>query len=249
MINTIVAAVQFKPTLLDVRSNIQTALELTLEAAAKGARIIVLPELALSGFVLNSDREAFDVCQERSGYQTQAFIPVAARYGCHIVLGYVELCDGKLYNSAVTIGPTGFVANAQKHNLHGSDWNWATPSELMHTVSITEAGRLGVLVCRDVNNNYRESYKFYRPENRFYRKGDADVIALCTNWGNGYSYPDSSWVELAESTGANVIVSNRIGKERDMSYKGGSCIITRECKVWTNGSSFDSPAVVGGLIT
>ena len=63
-----------------------------------------------------------------------------------------------------------------------------------------------------------------------------------------YFNPDNSWVELAEETSANVIVSNRVGKERDMKYKGGSCIIDRNKKVYTYGSNFDEVAVVGGLI-
>lgn len=245
---SIVSAIQFQPTLLDVKANIVKAQMLTHEAAIKGARIIVLPELALSGFTLRNSREAFDACQDRHGYQTEAFTPIAQRFNCHVVLGYVELCDGKLYNSAVTIGPNGVVANSQKHNLYGNDNIWATPSEIMPSVAMTPQGRLGVLICRDISNNYRESYKFYQPEHKFYHKGSVDVVALLTNWGNGYSYPDSSWVELAESLNTNVIVSNRVGKERDLVYKGGSVIITRERKLWTNGSNFDGDCVVGGVI-
>jgi predicted amidohydrolase len=69
-----------------------------------------------------------------------------------------------------------------------------------------------------------------------------------TNWGEGFGYPDSSWVELCEQTGSNVIVSNRIGKERDLKFKGGSCVIDRNRKIWTHGSSFTEAAVVGGIV-
>ncbi len=248
MVNTVVSAVQFSPKLLDVRENITTALRLVHEAASKGARVIVLPELAMSGFALASKREAFDVCQQRDGFQTQAFIPMARAYGCHIVLGYVEVLENNLFNSAVTIGPHGVVANAQKHNLYGNDFHWSTPSEMMPTVAITEAGRLGVLVCRDASNNYRESYKFHNPDYKFYRKGSIDTISLVTNWGAGYAYPESNWIELAESTGANVIVSNRVGKERDLRFKGGSVVIDRNRKLWTYGSSFTEECVVGGMV-
>ena len=112
----------------------------------------------------------------------------------------------------------------------------------------TPHGRLGVLICRDASNNFRESYKFYKAKHKFYPRGSVDSIALLTNWGSGYGYPDSSWVELGEETGANIIVSNRLGKERDMNFKGGSCVIDRNRKIWTNGSSFTEAAVVGGVI-
>jgi len=246
--NCIVAAVQFDPKLLDVHKNLATSKQLVFEAAAKGARIIVLPELCTSGYVLRSKEEAASVCQEKNGYQTEAFIPLAKKFNCHIVFGYVELCEGKLYNSAAIVGPNGLVGNSQKHNHWGSDALWAESAETLTPVVITPVGRLGALVCRDVMNNYRESYKFYKPEQRFYKKGSVDTIALLTNWGSDYGYPDNSWVELAEETSANVIVANRVGKERDMKYKGGSCIIDRNKKVWTNGSSFNEAAVVGGLV-
>jgi predicted amidohydrolase len=132
--------------------------------------------------------------------------------------------------------------------LWGSDNLWAQPSEALHPVINTPYGRLGVLICRDVSNKYRESYKFYKPNQKFYSKGSVDTIALLTNWGSGYGYPDSSWVELHEQTNSNVIVSNRIGKDKDLSFKGGSCVIDRNRKIWTNGSSFNDPAVVGGVV-
>lgn len=248
MDSCVVSAVQFAPKLLDVHKNLAVAKQLTFEAAAKGARIIVLPELCTSGYVLQSREEAASVCQERDGYQTEAFIPLARKFNCHIVFGYVELHEGNLYNSAAIVGPSGLVGNSQKHNHWGSDALWATQSESLAPVVTTPIGRLGVLVCRDAMNNYRESYKFYKPEQRFYKKGSVDTIALLTNWGSDYGYPDNCWVELSEETGANVIVSNRVGKERDMKYKGGSCIIDRNRKVWTNGSSFNEAAVVGGVI-
>ena len=244
----IVAAVQYEPKLLDVRNNLATALQLTFEAAAKGARLIVLPELAIGGAVLRSQREAMQVAQERDGYQSAAFMPLAKQFNCHIVFGYTELYEGKLYNSAAIISPNGLQGNCQKHNLYGSDNMWAQPSEVPPPVIITPAGRLGVLICRDVSNKFRESYVFNQPGQKFYRKNSVDTIALLTNWGSAYGYPDSSWVELVEETRANVIVSNRTGKERDMSYKGGSCIIDRDRRIWTHGSSFTESAVVGGIV-
>lgn len=244
----VVAAVQFEPKLGDVRGNLAVALELAFEAAAKGARLIVLPELCIGGYVLESPREAIAVAQERDGYQTQAFTDITRRFGCHVVFGYTELFEGNLFNSAAVVGPEGLCAHAQKHNLYGSDNLWAQPSEAPAPVVVTAAGRLGVLVCRDVCNKYRESYTFYNPSQKFYRRGDVDTIALLTNWGAAYGYPDSAWVELVEDTRANLVVSNRVGKERDMSYKGGSCVIDRDRRIWTHGSSFTETAIVGGVV-
>lgn len=244
----IVAAVQFAPKLFDVQKNLAVATQLTFEAAAKGAKIIVLPELCTGGCVFRTKAEAASVSQTRNGYQTETFIPLTQKFNCYIVFGYVELYENKLYNSAVIVGPSGLVGNSQKHNLWGSDALWAEQAESLLPTVITPFGRLGVLICRDVMNNYRETYKFHKSEQRFYKNGSIDTIALLTNWGSGYGYPDNTWIELAEETNANVIVSNRFGKERDMKYKGGSCIIDREHNIWTHGLSFNKQSVVGGVV-
>lgn len=244
----IVAAVQFKPQILDVEANLKTAQQMAFEAAGKGAVLIVLPELCTSGYVLENKREAADCAQHKDGYQTEAFTPIARRFNSHIVFGYVELHEGKLYNSAAVVGPTGLIANARKKNLWGSDNLWAESAEDMSPVVLTRAGRTGVLVCRDAMNNFRDSYRFYKPAHRFYKRGSVDTIALLTAWGSDYGYPDSSWVELAEETDSNVVVSNRVGDERDLKFKGGACIVDRNKKVWTHGSSFTEAAVVGGCV-
>jgi Predicted amidohydrolase len=241
---TIVAAIQTEPVILDVRKNLAEATQMCFEAAWKGARVIVLPELCTSGFVLRSVREAADCAQEKNGYQTEAFVPIARKFNCHIVFGYVETENGNLYNSAAVVGPTGLEANIRKRNRFGADNVWASKYESVHPVVITGAGRLGVLICSDVSNQPRMG----RHDERFYRKGSIDTIALPVSWGGSdYAYPDSSWMDLAESVDVNVIVANRVGQERDMNFKGGSVIVSRDLHPWTHGSSFGGPAVVGGL--
>lgn len=244
----IVAAIQFEPELFNVQKNLSKAYQLSFEAASKGAKLVVLPELCTSGYVIRDINEAADVAQTSDGYQTKVFCEIAQKFDCYLVFGYVELCDGNFYNSAAVVGPMGLVSNFRKRNLYGSDYLWCTKSDQVPITVLTPAGRTGVLICRDSLNSYRESSPHHKPGQKFYKKGDVDTIALLTNWGDSYGYPDSSWMDLSESTGANVIVSNRIGSERDMKYKGGCCIIDRKQKVYTYGSNFTDDAVVGGLV-
>lgn len=244
----VVAAVQFEPRARRVDENLSLAQQLAFEAAMKGARLIVLPELCTSGYDLAGPRDAMACAQTSDGYQTQAFIPIAQRFNCHIAFGYVELNEGKLYNSAAIVGPMGLKANAQKHNLWGIDFLWATPSESIPPVVVTNEGRFGALICADAKNNYRETYSHANDKHRYYHRGSVDIIALLTNWGGEVGYPHSEWIGLAEGTGANVIVANRIGNEGGLSFMGGSCIVDRSLKVWTNGTNFKDTAVVGGII-
>lgn len=244
----IVAAVQFAPVLHDVFKNVKTAQQMAFEACAKGASVVVLPELCLSGYVLESKREAADCAQTKNGYQTESLAKIAQKFNAHVVFGYVEAADGNLYNSAAVVGPSGLEANVRKHNLWGPDFRWASMDESLHPVVVTRAGRLGTLICRDVMNNYRDTYKFYNPSHRFYKKGSVDTVALLTNWGADFGFPDASWMELSEETGSNIIVSNRIGEERDLKFKGGSVVIDRKGNLYTYGSSYTDMCVVGGTV-
>lgn len=248
MNTTVVAAIQYRPKLHDPIRNVAVAQQLAFEAANKGARVVVLPELCMSGNKIMSVGEATDSAQSRDGYQTSAMHVVSQKTGTIIVFGYIELRGGLFYNSAAVVGPAGLLANAQKHNLTGTDNMWAQPSIAEHPVVLTPAGMLGVLICRDVMNTDRRSRRG-STDALYYSRGSVDTIALLTNWGGPeYAYPDSAWVDLSEEVNANVIVSNRVGKEGDLTFKGGSCIITKTREIYTHGSSFTHAAIVGGTI-
>jgi len=246
---SIVAACQFAPKLFEVDNNVAVAQQMTFEAFAKGARVVVLPECCTSGYSFQNEQEAAKCAQSRDGWQTQSFVQLCKSFNSHVVFGYVELHEGKLYNSAAIVGPKGLEGNSQKHNRFGSDALWATPSEAMFPIVLSAAGRLGCVICKDVRNNYRDSYVHYDPDHKFYRKGDVDTIALPVNWAQNFSFPGDAWLDLQESTAANVIVANRFGKERDTKFKGGSCVISRDGTVYTNGNEFDAPCIVGGVAT
>lgn len=238
----LVTSIQFAPLPHQPKKNLAKATQLVHEAAIKGAKIIVLPELCMSGRNLNTIREACNVAQEKNGYQTKALHEIALANNCFIVFGFVELCEGKLHNSAGIIGPAGLVGIGRKHNLDGNDYLWADMAENLHPIVPTPWGRIGILIGRDIINEERASQPF-RVKQPFYRKGSLDVLCLLSNSSSDVGYPASPWMELCEGLGTNVIVSNELGLD-----KGGSCIIDREQNVHTFGSSFAETAVVGGYI-
>ena len=243
----IVAAIQFSPGSLQIEENLCAAQALAFEAASKGARIITFPELCLCEDDITDRRMASEYSQCIDGYQTEMFLPICEKFNCHVVFGYVELHDNKLYNSAVIVGPSGAVGNTRKHNLHGTDYFWADQcDDLMPTVLTTE-GRLGVLLSRDAKNCYRKSYKHYNEDNRFYQKNCVDIIALLTCCDDT-THPSSEWMELAESVATNVIVANTIGEKAGVRVGGGSCVISRDLNVWTHGARFIGSTIVGGVL-
>lgn len=243
------AAIQMSPTVGDVKSNIEKATELTLEAARKHARIIVLPELCTSGHTLRSHDEAMLCAQRVNGVQTQIFSKIAKSFNAYIAFGYVERRGDALFNSQCLVANDGdIVANYAKYNLWGSDFMWATPGVDFPPIVKTKLCSIGLLVCRDIINHQRQSSDDYDAQLRFYRPNSVDVVALSSNWGDGFGFPDVTWMEFVESVKCNLIVSNRHGDDRDMDFKGASAVIDRRMRVHTNGLVFNDDCVVGGVI-
>jgi hypothetical protein len=235
----IVAAVQFMPVARDVRKNIAIASQLAFEAGTKGARIIVLPELSMSGRNLRSSREAADCAQAVGGYQSESLGEIAQRFKCVIVHGYVEAHRGLFYSSAAIIGPSGaVVGNVRKRSLWGQDHIWAASGDDIAPmpVIVTQFGRIGVLLGDDVRNASSR-------DGQLYRMGSLDITCAMTDVVLEHGWPDGEWMKLAGSIRSNVIVVNSPGRNR-----GGSCIIDRKLKPWTHGTSFSETAVVGGMV-
>ncbi len=107
----LVAAVQFEPTLNDKRGNVDRLLPLVTEAAEAGARVIVTPEMATTGYCWYDRREIADLVEPIPGPTTEVFGEIARQYGCYIVVGMPEVnsATGIYYNSAALVGPDGLV--------------------------------------------------------------------------------------------------------------------------------------------
>ena len=104
-----VAAVQMQPELLDLAGNLARVIDHTHRAAAREARLVVFPEIALSGYVVTPD-EADALAQPVPGPATQAVAQACAEDDIHVVLGMLERdADGTLFNTAVLLGPSGIA--------------------------------------------------------------------------------------------------------------------------------------------
>lgn len=237
------AVIQFAPKVDALQENLSTAIQLTFEALSRGARVVVLPELCLSGRDLMSPREAAVFAQEQNGYQTEKFVDLARKYSSFIAFGYVELAEGTLFNSVVLVGPFGPVANYRKKTLDGSDFLWATRGDNIAPIAHTQYGRIGLLIGDDVSNRIKLRAGTRYVERQLYSHGSVDILCACTSVkGDKNDLPDESWVKLVEDVDCNVVVSNLYA------HGGGSCVIDRNMHVWLSDDSFENYSVVGGIL-
>ncbi len=155
MPDSLLAVVQFAPG-VDEAANVRRIGELVAEAAARGARLVLLPEYA-AYFIDPFDGSLAEHAQPLEGPFVQALAALAAQHGVHVVAGMVERADGgrRVHNTVVAVDGTGLVARYRKLHLYDafgqreSDWIAAGQLEPPQTF---EAGgiRFGMMTCYDL---------------------------------------------------------------------------------------------------
>jgi nitrilase len=165
---TRIAIVQKPPVLLDLAASLGRAVESLAEAAAAGARLVVLPEAYLPGYPswvwrLRPGRDmklaaeiharlrenAVDV----AGGALAPLCEAAARHELTVICGLNEIdsafSGSTLFNTVVTIGPDGSILNKHRKlmptNPERMVWGWGDASGLK--VVSTPAGRVATLIC------------------------------------------------------------------------------------------------------
>src|SRR5205814_2189402 len=101
-----IACIQMEPIVGAKQANVVKSLEWIGQAALNGARLIVLPELANSGYVVRDRAEAFELAEEvPTGETSTAWVDAARHHDVYIVAGIAERAGTTLYNSAILLGP------------------------------------------------------------------------------------------------------------------------------------------------
>ncbi|MDR1242129.1 MAG: nitrilase family protein [Deltaproteobacteria bacterium] len=219
-----VAAVQTNPVFGEKTLNLCASLQRVEEAAAQGAALIVLPELCNTGYAFSSREEAFALAESVPGGEAvRAWAEAARRLGVHIAAGIAEREGADLYNSAVLIGPEGYIGTFRKLHLWDEEKLYFEAGNLGMPVFHTPIGRIGLLICFDVW--FPELY-------RLAAMRGADIICACANWLPMKSQPENFLtmgnilaMGNAHCNGLNIICSARCGVERGISFVGNSIIV------------------------
>ncbi len=212
-----VAAIQFEPAFSAKDRNLGRLLALTREAAMNGARLIVTPEMATTGYCFASRAEIAPLVEPIPGPATARFGQIASEHDCLIVVGMpeVEPATGIYYNSAALIGPDGVIGVYRKTHPYKAEPKRAKDGDLGLPVFDTPLGRIAMQICMD----------FCFPEpTRIQALRGADVLCLPTNWV-GSKCPSATWMARAFEGGVYVIAADRYGCERGVQFAGGSCVL------------------------
>lgn len=180
-----VAAVQCSSDLGDVAGNTRKLTKLVEEAAGNGAKIIVLPEASITGYLsqdlktnwhlkgrplaagfVGKDPAAF--AEAVPGKSTRHFANLAKRLGVYLTVPLVEVervgdAEPRYFNTVCLVAPTGeMVAHYRKLTpWPHPEQSWATPGGDRGVQTFdTEYGRVGLAICFDIHT----ILELYRPQ-------------------------------------------------------------------------------------
>jgi predicted amidohydrolase len=128
--------------------NLEHSFSFISRAAAEGADLVVLPELANSGCDLGPYDHALDLAEEiPDGPTVLAWREEAEKSGICVVGGLLEREGDILHNSAVLLGPD-VVGRYRKTHLWNKEKHLYKPGREL-PVFDTPLARIGLLICYD----------------------------------------------------------------------------------------------------
>ncbi len=211
-----VAAVQFKAVKGDFQRSLESLARLT-ERAALSAHLVVLPEMAVTGYVFHSPEQASRVAEPPQGPTFQRFSAIARKNSCWLVVGFPELAEDGLFNSAQVISPEGeLVFVYRKTLLYEADFPWAIPGDSGYRKFDTDQGSFGVGICMDLNDDgFVDWLERARPE----------VLAFPTNWlDQGYNIW-GYWAWRLGQLPCALVAANTWGQEEEITFRGESAVL------------------------
>jgi predicted amidohydrolase len=198
------------------------------EGLGAGAQVIVLPELANSGYVFASAAEARVAAEPADGELLAGWASALGGSDAVLVAGFCELAeDGTVFNSSALLDAGGVRAVYRKLHLWGEEPRWFARGAEPAPVIDTAHGRIGLGVCYDLE---------FPELTRGLALGGAELIALPTNWPreqDGARPGGLAILSVLASAAAYhskvfVAVCDRCGVERGLAFEGGSLIADRD---------------------
>ncbi|WP_347222341.1 nitrilase-related carbon-nitrogen hydrolase [Mycolicibacterium poriferae] len=212
---------QLDPVLGDLPGNEARISAAISDAVSAGADVVVLPELATSGYMFADAAEARVAALAEDSPQ---FARWCALLGDSIaVLGFCELgTDGRLYNSAAVLQSGGVTSVYRKTHLWDREKLIFTPGEQLPPVLETRHGALAVMVCYDLE---------FAELTRQVAVAGADMILAPVNWPQfprpAGEHPGEVITAMSTARLNRVVVAvcDRAGVERGQVWTGGTVIV------------------------
>lgn len=138
---------QFRPRFGRVSQNLLTVTTALRDAEAD---LVVLPELAFTGYYFRDRAEALRLAEDPDDSPVfEALKALCRERRLHIVTGFAERRGERCYNSAALMGPEGLIHVYRKLHLFHEERNWFDPGDVPLRVFTINGARIGIMVCYD----------------------------------------------------------------------------------------------------
>jgi predicted amidohydrolase len=210
-------------------------------AKKQGAELVIFPELSLTGYVVRD--EIYELAEKIPGPSTKIMEDVAKKNDIHIIFGMPEVSDkteATLHNTAVFIGPEGFIGKYHKmylptHSIF-EEKRYFRPG-YQTAVFDTELGKLGLIICYDI----------YFPEvTRLTRlKGAELIVCISASPGVRRSFFEVLTVARAVENTAFLAFVNLAGIQDGLQFWGGSRLVGPSGRVLVQAKYDEDDFVMG----
>ncbi|MDX2496059.1 MAG: carbon-nitrogen hydrolase [Desulfuromusa sp.] len=208
------------------QENNEKSIQQISQAAAQGAKLVILQELHSSHYFCQTENIAnFELAENIPGETTQRFANLAKKLGIVLVISLFEKrTPGIYHNTAVVLEKDGNIAGTYR-KMHVPDDPgyyekfYFTPGDLGFNPIITSVGKLGIMVCWD---------QWYPEAARLMALAGAKILIYPT--AIGYDPSDkpmeqqrqlAAWMAVQQghaiANGIPVVAVNRVGFEADPS--------------------------------
>ena len=198
----------------DIDYNVEQAKDLLRNAESNHVDVLVLPEMANSGYYFNSYEEVKSASEKIPTGPLSRELAKWSRNGHLVVAGINELTEDGLYNSAAVMANGVHLGTYRKHHLFGPEKEWFLTGPLEPEVFEYDTLVFSVIVCFEWN--FPERIKSVAARG-------AKLILHPVNSGN-YRWRDAMRT-IAIDNGVFTASANRVGKEGDCTFSGESSII------------------------
>jgi predicted amidohydrolase len=229
---------QFDPQFGQVEHNLAHILSALQRADAD---LIVLPELALTGYSFADRQETLSLSEDpRRSPAVDALIGLCRARDMYLITGFDELAGERCYNSALFLGPEGLLHTYRKLHLFGTERDWFDPGDTPLQVHDVRGLRVGMMICFD--------WAF--PEvSRVLALRGADV--LCHPANLVLTYCQQTMLARCIENGVYAVTANRYGTEErphvTRSFTGQSQIVAPKGIVLRRGPATDDELYVAEI--
>lgn len=138
---------QFYPQFGKITQNTETIIRALKRVRAD---LIVLPELALTGYYFSGRDETKALAENpRQSANIEALTALCRDRKLHLVLGFAEKSKDRIFNSALLIAPDGIKATYRKIHLFNEEKNWFDPGDTDFRIHRIGDTRIGLMICFD----------------------------------------------------------------------------------------------------